>query len=85
MGLNYQGPSAITAETMVNSMKVYCAHSTMFVQMNVLQKLQTTTCVEVRNMNRPIVICKVDRDRTGHAIDQYSKYSSGVITRIDYM
>lgn len=63
----------------------YSAHPTIFIFMEVLQKLQATTYVKIRGTNVAAPCRKVDREKNEYIQGQYAKYSSGEITRAQYI
>ena len=63
----------------------YSAHPSLFVFMDVLQKVQATTYLKMRSIDQAVTARKEDKTLTEFAISQYRKYSSGEITRLEYI
>ena len=63
----------------------YSAHPAIFVFMDVLQKLQTTTYIKIRSTGKQVIPRKADRERTEYIISQYNKFTSGNINRREYL
>ena len=63
----------------------YSAHPSIFVFMDVLQKVQATTYLMMRSTDQAVTARKEDKTRTEFTISQYRKYSSGEITRLEYI
>ena len=63
----------------------YSAHPSIFVFMDVLQKVQATTYFKMRSTDQAVTARKEDKTRTEFAISQYRKYSSEEITRLEYI
>ena len=63
----------------------YSAHPSIFVSMDVLQKVQATTYFKMRSTDQAVTASKEEKTRTEFAISQYRKYSSGEITRLEYI
>ena len=59
----------------------YSAHPSIFVFMDVLQKVQATTYLKMRSTDQAVTARKEDKI----AISQSRKYSSGEITRLEYI
>ena len=63
----------------------YTAHPTIFVFLEVLLKLQATTYVKMRGTNVVAPYKKTERERNEFILKQYEKYTSGEITRSEYI
>ena len=59
----------------------YSAHPSIFVFMDVLQKVQATTYLKMRSTDQAVTARKEDKI----TISQSRKYSSGEITRLEYI
>ena len=63
----------------------YSAHPSLFVFMDVLQKVQATTYLKMRSTDQALTARKEDKTRTEFTISQNRKYSSREITRLEYI
>ena len=63
----------------------YSAHPSIFVFIDVLQKVQATTYLKMRSTDQAVTARKEDKTRTEFTISQYRKYSSGESTRLEYI
>ena len=63
----------------------YSAHPSIFLFMDVLQKVQATIYLKMRSTDQVVTARKEDKTQTEFGSSQYRKYSSGEITRLEYI
>jgi hypothetical protein len=63
----------------------YAAHPTIFIFLDVLSKIQTTTYVKVRTIHMPAVIRRSEMEKLSYLMDQYSKLQANEIDRYQFV
>jgi hypothetical protein len=64
--------------------KIYAAHPTMFIFLDVLSKIQTTY-LKVRTIHMPAVIRRSEMENLSYLMDQYSKLQPNEIDRYQFV
>jgi hypothetical protein len=63
----------------------YAAHPTIFIFLDVLSKIKTTTYVKVRTIHMPAVIRRSEMEKLSYRMDQYSKLQANEIDRYQFV
>ena len=63
----------------------YSSHPSIFVLLDVLQKIQTTTYIKIRSSSATAPVRKNDRERLNFVTEQYQKYIREEISRSDFI
>ena len=63
----------------------YASHPSIFIFLNVLQKIQTTTYIKIRSLSTCAPVRKADRERIESVVEMFRKYSQGEISRLEFL
>ena len=65
--------------------QLYAAHLTIFIFLDILSKIQTTTYVKVRTIHMPAVIRRSEMEKLSNLMDQYINLQANEIDRYQFV
>jgi hypothetical protein len=63
----------------------YSAHPTIFIFIDVLQKVQAATYIKMRSMDNQAPIRRIEKDKICFLMEQYGKFQANEISRYDFI
>ncbi|KAJ8304917.1 hypothetical protein KUTeg_018500 [Tegillarca granosa] len=63
----------------------YTSHPNIFVFLDVLKQIQTTTYVKMRSLNNEALVRRAETERLRYSIDKYNDFRTGSISRLNYI
>jgi hypothetical protein len=65
--------------------QVYSAHPCIYVFIDVLKQIQTTTYIKIRGLDNPTTVRRTEKDKLASSLEQYRMLETGEIYRATYM
>jgi hypothetical protein len=63
----------------------YSAHPCIYVFIDVLKQIQTTTYIKIRSFDNPATVRRTEKEKLAFSLEQYRRLETGEISRATYM
>ena len=63
----------------------YSAHPCIYVFIDVLKQIQTTTYIKIRGLDNPVTVRRTEKEKLASSLEQYRRLETGEISRATYM
>ena len=63
----------------------YSAHPCIYVFIDVLKQIQTTTYIKIRGLDNPATVRRTEKEKLAFSLEQHCRLETGEISRATYM